>query len=362
MKKVLKALLAVLLAIVLIVGGYFAYLFLSFHRMGDNVTLEVEDNQLGKILFAEDESGEAQTYKIVSWNIGFGAYESDYGFFMDGGTESRAWSKERLDQNLKTIGQVLNDQDADFYIIQEVDRDSTRSYHVDEAIYMKDACAGMSNVWALNYDSPYLMYPFTSPHGKSVAGLMTFTDYEITSAIRCELPIESGLTKFLDLDRCYSVCRMNVDNGKELVLYNMHLSAYTSDGTIANEQLWLLVADMKAEYEKGNYVVCGGDFNKDILGDSSVYFGKSDVEYTWAQPLPEGIFDGTGLQLVEPLDEENPVPSCRNADGPYHQGQYVLTIDGFIVSDNVEVVSSDVIDMQFAYSDHNPVEMTFILR
>lgn len=362
MKKVLKALLAVLLAIVLIVGGYFAYLFLSFHRMGDNVTLEVEDNQLGKILFAEDESGEAQTYKIVSWNIGFGAYESDYGFFMDGGTESRAWSKERLDQNLKTVGQVLNDQDADFYIIQEVDRDSTRSYHVDEAIYMKDACAGMSNVWALNYDSPYLMYPFTSPHGKSVAGLMTFTDYEITSAIRRELPIESGLTKFLDLDRCYSVCRMNVDNGKELVLYNMHLSAYTSDGTIANEQLRLLVADMKAEYEKGNYVVCGGDFNKDILGDSSVYFGKSDVEYTWAQPLPEGIFDGTGLQLVEPLDEENPVPSCRNADGPYHQGQYVLTIDGFIVSDNVEVVSSDVIDMQFAYSDHNPVEMTFILR
>ncbi len=362
MKKVLKALLAVLLAIVLIVGGYFAYLFLSFHRMGDNVTLEVEDNQLGKILFAEDESGEAQTYKIVSWNIGFGAYESDYGFFMDGGTESRAWSKERLDQNLKTIGQVLNDQDADFYIIQEVDRDSTRSYHVDEAIYMKDACAGMSNVWALNYDSPYLMYPFTSPHGKSVAGLMTFTDYEITSAIRRELPIESGLTKFLDLDRCYSVCRMNVDNGKELVLYNMHLSAYTSDGTIANEQLRLLVADMKAEYEKGNYVVCGGDFNKDILGDSSVYFGKSDVEYTWAQPLPEGIFDGTGLQLVEPLDEENPLPSCRNADGPYHQGQYVLTIDGFIVSDNVEVVSSDVIDMQFAYSDHNPVEMTFILR
>ncbi len=362
MKKVLKALLAVLLAIVLIVGGYFAYLFLSFHRMGDNVTLEVEDNQLGKILFAEDESGEAQTYKIVSWNIGFGAYESDYGFFMDGGTESRAWSKERLDQNLKTIGQVLNDQDADFYIIQEVDRDSTRSYHVDEAIYMKDACAGMSNVWALNYDSPYLMYPFTSPHGKSVAGLMTFTDYEITSAIRRELPIESGLTKFLDLDRCYSVCRMNVDNGKELVLYNMHLSAYTSDGTIANEQLRLLVADMTAEYEKGNYVVCGGDFNKDILGDSSVYFGKSDVEYTWAQPLPEGIFDGTGLQLVEPLDEENPLPSCRNADGPYHQGQYVLTIDGFIVSDNVEEVSSDVIDMQFAYSDHNPVEMTFILR
>ena len=362
MKKVLKILLAILLVIVLIVGGYFAYLFISFHRLGDNVSLEVENNQTGKSIAAKSETGEDQTYKIVSWNIGFGAYESDYGFFMDGGTESRAWSKERLDQNLKDIGKVLREQDADFYILQEVDRDSTRSYHVDETVYMQEAITGMSQVWALNYDSPYLMYPLTKPHGKSVAGLMTFTDYEINSAIRRELPIENGLTKFLDLDRCYSVCRMSVANGKELVLYNMHLSAYTSDGKIANEQLRLLVADMNSEYEKGNYVVCGGDFNKDILGDSGVYFGKPDKEYTWAQPLPDGIFNGTGLTLVAPLDEENPVPSCRNADGPYHPGQYVLTIDGFIVSDNVEVVSSNVIDLQFAYSDHNPVEMTFKLH
>ncbi len=243
-----------------------------------------------------------------------------------------------------------------------MDTDSTRSYHVDESVPLKQALADYGNIWSLNYDSPYLMYPFTSPHGKSVAGIMTFSPFEITSAVRRELPIESGVMKFVDLDRCYSVTRMNVENGKELVLYNMHLSAYTSDGTIANEQLKLLVADMSSEYEKGNYVICGGDFNKDILGDSSVYFGKSDIEYTWAQPLPEGIFNGTGLTLVAPLDEQNPVPSCRNADGPYHQGQYVLTIDGFIVSDNVEVVSSQVIDTQFAYSDHNPVEMTFILR
>jgi len=355
-KKVLKGFLILLLVIVLAVGGYLTYVFIDFHRIGDNTPLEVDSNTVGEAVQAET------PYKIVSWNIGFGAYESDYGFFMDGGTESRAWSKERLEANLERIGSLLKKQDADFYILQEVDTDSTRSYHVDETIPMRKACAGMSNVWAQNYDSPYLMYPLTRPHGKSVAGIMTFSDYEITAAVRRELPIEGGFMKFLDLDRCYSVCRMNVENGKELVLYNMHLSAYTSDGSIANEQLKLLIADMKSEYEKGNYVVCGGDFNKDILGDSSAYFGKSDVEYTWAQPLPEGIFDGTGLKLVAPLDEANPVPSCRNADGPYHQGQYVLTIDGFIVSDNVEVVSSDVIDLAFANSDHNPVEMTFVLR
>lgn len=362
MKKVLKAVLVLLLVVVLAVGGYLAYVFIDYHRIPDETMLKADANpdvglaQVGK------------EYKITSWNIGFGAYESDYGFFMDGGTESRAWSRERLDQNLRHICDWLKQDDADFYLIQEVDRGSTRSYQVDEAIPIHEALPGMPNIWAQNYDSPFLMYPLTKPFGKAVSGIMTFTpSIHINEAIRRQLPIESGFTKFLDLDRCYSVCRMSVKGAegadqKELVLYNMHLSAYTSDGTISNEQLKLLVEDMKAEYQKGNYVVCGGDFNKDVLGDSSVYFGESDVEYTWAQPVPVELFDGTGLRLVAPLDEENPVPSCRNADGPYHQGQYVLTIDGFIVSDNVEVSNADVIDLAFAYSDHNPVEMTFVLK
>ena len=188
---------------------------------------------------------------------------------------------------------------------------------------------------------------------------MTLSRAPVTSAERVELPIETGVTKLLDLDRCYSKSRIPLSNGGELVLYNFHLSAYTSDGTIATEQLKRLLDDMDAEYEKGSYCIAGGDFNKDILGDSSVYFGKADQEYSWAQPIPEGTFDGHAVTLVAPLDEAAPVPTCRNADGPYHKGQYVLTIDGFLVSDNVTVESARVIDTGFAYSDHNPVTMTF---
>lgn len=142
----------------------------------------------------------------------------------------------------------------------------------------------------------------------------------------------------------------------------MHLSAYTSDGTIAYEQLEILLNDMQSEYEKGNYCVAGGDFNKDLLGDSSKYFGKSDIEYTWAQPIPDSMFEGRNITLIAPIDEKKPVPSCRNADGPYHAGQYTLTIDGFMVTDNVEFVYANVVDTGFAYSDHNPVEMHFVLK
>ena len=119
MKKWLKALLCVVLALVLIVVGYVAYVFIDYHRLGD-MTVEVSNPQSGQMATGED-------YSIMTWNIGFGAYESDYGFFMDGGTESWAWSKERLDANMESIARELARQEADLYIVQEVDRDATRS-------------------------------------------------------------------------------------------------------------------------------------------------------------------------------------------------------------------------------------------
>ena len=305
LKKAWKIVLAVVLALLVVVLGYVAYVFIDYHRIG-NQELTVERNAAATV-----EAG--KEYGILSYNIGFGAYEDDYSFFMDGGTESRAWSEERLTANIERIGAFLQQQDADLYLLQEVDRDSTRSYHVDEAAMLTAQLPGLGYIWAQNYDSPYLFYPLDQPHGKSVSGLLTLSSFGITEARRVELPIEAGVMKLVDLDRCYSVHRIPAADGRELVLYNVHLSAYTSDGTIAVEQLELLRADMQAEYEKGNWCIAGGDFNKDLLGQSEEIFGGSAEGYTWAQPLPEGIWDGTNLSLVAPLDETDPVPSCRNA-------------------------------------------------
>ena len=355
-KKIGKSILILLLALLLLIGGYVLYVVLDYHRLEDNLEVEVTDTQTD-IVETDVE------YDLLSFNIGFGAYERDFGFFMDGGTESWAWSEERLDKNLSQISQLLLEKDADFYCLQEVDRDSTRSYHVDEYAYIMDVLFGAwDSSWTQNYDSPFLFYPIFQPHGKSVSGLATLSGYHVDSVLRRSLPVEKGFMKFLDLDRCYSVSHIPMDNCKELVLYNAHLSAYSSDGSIATEQLVLLLEDMQQEAEKGNYVICAGDFNKDLLGDSSQYFGVSGEEFTWAQSFPFEMIPEE-LELVVPFDEEDSLPTCRNADGPYDpEKSFVLTIDGFIVSDNVEVNHVGVVDTQFAYSDHNPVEMTFVLK
>lgn len=40
----------------------------------------------------------------------------------------------------------------------------------------------------------------------------------------------------------------------------------------------------------------------------------------------------------------------------------MLTVDGFVVSDNVTVEQVVVEDTGFAWSDHNPVSMRFVLN
>ena len=352
MKKALKAIGIILLALIVVVVGYAAYVLIDYHRLPDTDEM-IDDGG------APARAGE--TYTVVSWNLGFGAYSADFGFFMDGGTESRARSAQAVQDNLGHALDLMEDLDPDLMLLQEIDIGSTRSWHIDEAALVTARLSAWRSRFAQNYDSPYLFYPFLKPHGASKSGILTLTKCAMTRFSRRGLPVETGLTKLLDLDRCYSVTRIPVDNGRELCLYNLHLSAYTSDGSVATEQLRLLCADMLSEYRAGNYVVAGGDFNKDLPGNSGEVFGGSFENLTWAQPIEADII-GEGLALVDSLDPQNPVPSCRNADGPYVPGEsLVLTVDGFIVSDNVTVADCHVIDDGFACSDHNPVVMQFEL-
>ena len=151
MKKAVRILLIALAALLVIVLGYVAYVFIAYHRIPDHQALDVRPGEsAGETVLAGDE------LTVLSWNIGFGAYEDDYSFFMDGGSESWAWSRERLNENLSGISAELKSANADLYFLQEVDHDSTRTYHVDEREFLYAAQPGYASVYAGNYDSPFL--------------------------------------------------------------------------------------------------------------------------------------------------------------------------------------------------------------
>ena len=361
MKKIklpLKILLGVVILLLAVIIGYVIYVFAAYYRVEDNQILPI--TAAGGAAQAEASAGEL--YRVASYNIGFGAYSNDYSFFVDGGRESRARSPEAVRENVAGAMETVKAIEPDVLFLQEVDVDGTRSYHINELDLINEALAGQFASWtfAQNYDSPYLFWPLLEPHGANRAGQATYSAFPIASALRRQLPIEDGFMKLVDCDRCYSVQRVPA-GGRELVLYNLHLSAYTSDGVIAEEQLAMLFADMLAEYNQGNYAIAGGDFNKDLLGNSSEVFGVSGPAYTWAQPIPASLVP-EGLSIIAPFDEEKPTASCRNADRPYGPDNYRVTVDGFVVSANIDVRKAQVWETGFRWSDHNPVFMDFILQ
>ena len=348
-KKILKTVLIIMICLLLLIGGYVVYVFSSYKRIEDNQQLAV--NKAAELTNAPID----KELKILSYNIGFGAYNSDFTFFMDGGSESRCRSKEIGIKNVTGAFDTALLSNSDIYLFQEVDIRGTRSYNVNQFDILKDGFGEKFNSsFAQNYDSPYLFWPIYSPHGANRSGLAVFSRFDINSAIRRQLPVESGMMKIVDLDRAYSVNRISCENGKELIIYNVHLSAYTSDGTVANEQLKILLKDMQKEYSTGNYCLAGGDFNKDLPADS----GNSTN--TWTQPIPAELIPDD-FTLIPPVAA--PVKSCRDAGEVYNQDtSFTVTVDGFIVSQNMQITGSAVIDTGFCFSDHNPVYMTFLLK
>lgn len=355
---IIRTIAYLLLAILIVAVAYLIYVFSSYYRIEDNQKLDIDNTaEVADVVNV----GEMQ--ELTSWNIGFAAYLQDYTFFMDGGTESRARSKEAVLDSMDHINEFLREQDSDFYNIQEVDFDATRSYKVDERQLIRDEFKEYSYLFAQNYDSPYLFYPLYSPHGANKAGLVTLTNTKVTDSVRRSLPIQTDFAKVLDLDRCYSVSRMPTSNGKEFVLINLHLSAYTTDPTIVKRQVSMIYDTMLEEYDKGNYVVCSGDFNMDLLMESAKIFGVPlDAFSSWCNPYPKDEIP-EHIQLIAPFDTKTKVASCRNNNMPYQPGKtFTCTVDGFLTTDNVRVFSTRVVDEEFKYSDHNPVELRFMLR
>ena len=349
----------IIIAVILVVAiVYVSYVFISYSRIDDGQQLIPAGSPKHTVAQAGKE------YTALSYNVGFGAYTPDFTFFMDGGKSSWAKSKESVVDCINGAASVLREHDPDFMLIQEVDFDSTRSYHVDQQEMFENAFPDYSAAFAVNYHSPFLFYPFTQPHGASYSGLLTLSESTITSSVRRSLPISTGFKKFLDLDRCYTISRVPVDNGKELVILNLHTSAYGTDGDLQTRQMQMLFDDMKAEYANGNYVIAGGDWNHDFTGDSKFKLNNATPEdleaLAWCAEFPADMIP-EGFSRV--TDYKSGLrPSTRNTDIPYSAESFVVTLDGFIVSDNVDPTSVDVVDTGFLYSDHNPVEMKFVLK
>lgn len=371
--KIVSIILACILAVsVLTVGGYVSYVALQYSRIEDKKELEIIGAK--EVLVKK-----GQEYSVLSYNLGFGAYSPEYSFFMDVGVMNdgkevkgiyaKGLDKADVEKNVNGQIAVSKAQNADFFFFQEADVKADRSYDVDMCARIRDALPEYCSVYAENFHTAYLLYPFNDPIGKTNAGLLTLSRCKIENAVRRSFPVTTDfIDKLFDLDRCFSVQYLPVEGSdKRLVLINLHMSAYDEGGTIRAKQLEMLNGVLAEEREQGNYVVAGGDFNHCLIADlfesdeeALQYFPSGQKTPDWVK---NSILHQEELTEGYTLAANNNAATCRGADIPYTAGiNYSTVIDGFIVSDNVTIVDEYTVDTGYAYSDHNPVFMRFKLN
>lgn len=350
--KILKVIGIIIIIIVVLFIILLAYLSLNEYYPKEKEKIELKNE-------GEKTIAEGQSIKFLSFNTGYGALDKDHDFFMDGGKNNTTESKENIIKNVNGINEIIVSENADIVFLQEVDMEGKRSYNVNQ-VEKYSSNIGYQSAFARNFYCKYIPYPIPDMIGKVNGGIVTLSKFNSLSATRIPLPTDfKWPIRICQLKRCLLVQRIPVENtNKELVIINLHLEAY-DDGTAKVLQTEILRDILIEEYNKGNYVIAGGDFNQTFPNtDPNLYPIINDEHFIPGtlekDMLPEGF--------IYANDES--VPTSRLLNEPYNKNsentQYYV-IDGFIISPNVKLESVRTLDKGFEFTDHNPVIMTATL-
>ena len=295
---------------------------------------------------------------FMTWNLGYGGLGREMNFFFDRGRMVRAHEQLTMKYQDEIMGSLQAADSVDFFLLQEIDRSSKRTYYHDQWQQLQQGLGAYAAAFAINYDVRYVPLPLHDPYGRVKAGMATLSVVAPGSAARYAFKGNYRWPKNLFmLDRCYIKTTYDLEDGKKLVVINTHNSAF-DDGTLKQEQLRVLREAMINEYEKGHYVVVGGDWNMTPPGYRGFNIKTGDGTTDDNPKIDPGYLPG-GWRCA--FDKQ--VPSYRKLSGSYIKGRTGTAIlDFFMVSPNIELLKVKTGDFGFENSDHNPVVMKIRLK
>jgi len=350
--KTIKIILRILIYLAIFALAGFCFLLYYFTK-NDYQPLPVTN------LSVENKSrirpADSNALTFITWNIGYCGLNRDMDFFYDGGKKVRP-DEITFQKNLNGVFGFLSDNDSvNFIFLQEVDSFAKRSYFTNQMKLFSKALADYSCSFATNYNVPFVPMPILSPMGQVISGIATFSGFLPYKCERYSYPLNYPWPmKLFLLDRCFMLQRYKLSSGnKELVLINLHNSAFDDADLLRQYETWMLRGFLLNEYEKGNYVIVGGDWNQNPPKYRKLTFGggfkkNNSTPIISSDYLPENwniAYDST-------------LPTNRDVHEGYVHGKTPTTIyDFFITSPNVIVEQVNVINCGFEFSDHQPVYM-----
>lgn len=356
-RLVFRVLIAIIIIVAILFGGLLAFSTITdYQPTAESVELLDIDGDSEKVIAPD-------TLSFLIWNIGYAGLGAEMDFFNDGGKGTRP-SKELAEKYMAGIIQFIRDQQdsTDFILLQEVDRNSKRSYEVDQVQEILNVSKDYSSMFALNYDVKFVPVPFGfpyKPYGKTYGGLQTLSKYLPKSASRLQYP--GGFdwpTKLYMLDRCALEIEMELSSGRKLLVVNTHNTAYDASGEIKKIEMEYIKKRYENAVKEGKRVILGGDWNQVPPGWDSKHFSAEMPEGYTPQALDNTMIPSGFAVHFDPLIATN-----RSNDKVYSEGStYTTLIDYFMTSANVEVLRVQGINESFSFSDHQPVRLTVVVH
>ena len=285
--------------------------------------------------------------EVMTWNLGYGGLGAESEFAADGGEDLLPPSRGVVEKNVAGIVGELKKRAPDAILMQETARPSLLTRGVDTLGAVAAALRARDNAFSADIVTRLLPPPLALKNG-----LFTSIGWGGARRELVELPREPGfILGFIKRRYHAQVVRLPADgDGAGWALIDIHLSAFDEGANTRLEQLRAVLDLAEAEYAKGHRVIVGGDWNYEFANPGRPTTTGEEFLF-WLHAFPYEELEEGWTAAFDPT-----TPTCRTNERPYKKGQnFTTVIDGFVVSPNVAVESVSTIDLDFQFTDHQPV-------
>lgn len=277
------------------------------------------------------------TISIFTYNIGY----------LSGMTNNRAVNrpKDLMDANLIKVTKLLKDLSPDIMSFQEIDFNSSRTYHINQYEKLFEYLDVKSGAMAVNWDKKYVPFPYWPikyQFGEMYSGQAVLSKFEILSNERKVLPQPDSNPFYYNdfyLDRLVQIVWLRFKDTK-LLLMNVHFEAWDE---LTREKQAAIVLEIYRKYAKDYPVILMGDFNC-----TAPFSDNAFDESTIALFLNE-----KGLDMATDLKDFKENQSANytfSSEKPFQKIDYI-----FYNSKYFECINSRVVHEAGEISDHLPL-------
>lgn len=338
----MRTILAALFAIIILVVLFLAWAGYPWSLGEKRFKAEVHNVEPDQMM---DEEEEPSVIKILTWNLGFlyGKGSEGPGYSI----RDRKYYQERLDQLVVEIKKW----EPDVICLQEIDFSSSRSQHINQALYLAEKAGYPYVAEAVSWNANYIPFPYWPisnnfggvKSGGAILSRYPITDHEVT--LLAKPASQPWWYNVFYLHRYFQKVTLEVGS-KTFNLINLHLEAF--DKKDRRGQVEKLVKTV--ETEKIDFVA--GDFNmlpasatkKSNFGDDDNYEGDPSFQIMMKSHLMEVIPDEIYAQSES---DYFTFPAWK----PNRRLDYIFYFEGHKMM-KAEILPS-------ALSDHLPLKASF---